>query len=69
MNVGVLLNLGKKSVSLLVKTFFSSSPELGEKSVLFLMKTFFFGLHLICSPQQNRGRGSSPIVENRAKLG
>ena len=32
----------------------------GKKSVPFLVKTFFFGLHLICSPEQNRGRGSSP---------
>ena len=24
------------------------------------MKTLFFGLHLICSPEKNRGRGSSP---------
>ena len=34
--------------------------NLGEKSVPFFGKTFFFGLHLICSPEQNRGRGSSP---------
>ena len=47
--------------------FFSfwSSPEFGEKSVPF----FFFGLHLICSPEQNHAGGSSPNVENRAKLG
>ena len=28
------------------------------------MKTFFFGLHLICSPEQNGGQGSSlPMVK------
>ena len=44
-----------------MKIFFLSSPEFGEKSVPFLKKTFF-GLHLICSPEQNRGRGLSPPV-------
>ena len=28
--------------------------------VPFLVKTFFFALHLICSPEKNGGRGSSP---------
>ena len=37
-----------------------SPLELGEKSAPVLVKTFFFGLHLICSPEKNRGRGSSP---------
>ena len=36
----------------------------GEKSVPFLVKTFFFGLHLICSPEKNCGRGpSSPMLK------
>ena len=45
--------------------FFWSSLEFGEKSVPFLVKNFFlflffFGLLLICSPEKNRGRRSSP---------
>ena len=36
-----------------------SSQEFGEKCSIF-GEDFFFGLHLICSPEQNRGRGSSP---------
>ena len=60
LSVGVHLNSGGKSVPFLVKTFFWSSPEFAEKGVTFLVRTFFLGLHLFCSPEQNRGRGSSP---------
>ena len=46
--------------------FLWSSPEFGEKSVP------FFGLHLICSPEKNCGRGSSSpmlkIRQNWAKI-
>ena len=46
--------------------------EFGEKSVPFLMKTFLFALHLLCSPEENRGRGSSPpmlkIEQNWGKI-
>ena len=40
--------------------FFWSLPEFefGEKSVPFAF--FFFGLHQLFTPEQNRGRGSSP---------
>ena len=35
----------------------------GEKSGPFVVKTYlFFGVHLICLPEQNRGRGSSPLM-------
>ena len=62
LSAGLHLNSGKTSVPFLVKTFyFWSSPELEEKSVAFKWRLcFFFALHLICSPEQNRGRGSSP---------
>ena len=40
--------------------FFGLHVNSGKKSVAFLVKTFFFALHLICSPEKNRGRGSSP---------
>ena len=56
------LEFGEKSVPHLVKTyFFWSSPELGEKkcSIFWWRPMFFFGLHLICSPEQNCGWGSS----------
>ena len=52
--------LATRLVPVLVKTFFWSSLEFGEKSVPFLVKTLFFPLHFICSPEKNRGRGSSP---------
>ena len=67
----------------MVKTFFFSGLYLksGKKTLPFLF--FFFDLHLnsennssvfgedlfFCLPEKNRGRGSSPNVENRAKLG
>ena len=66
LSVGVHLNSGEKKCSIFGEDlFFWSSPELGEKSVPFLVKNFFFGLHLICSPEQNRGRGSSPPMLNK----
>ena len=44
----------------------------GKKSVPFSVKIFFFGLHLICSPEQNRDRGSFPpmlkIGQNWGKI-
>ena len=51
------------------RPFFWSSPEFRKKSVLFLVKTFFLGLHLICSPEHNRGRGSSPILKRGQNWG
>ena len=53
--------------------FFRLHLNLGKKSVPFLVKTFFFfGLHLTCSPEQNRGQGSSPpmlkIGQNWGKI-
>ena len=41
--------------------FFGLHLNSGKKIVPFFGEdVFFFGLHLICSPEQNRGRGSSP---------
>ena len=37
------------------------SLEVGEKQCSIFGEDLFFGLHLICSPEQNRGRGSSPL--------
>ena len=45
--------------------FFNLHLNSGEKSVPFL-KTFYFALHLVCSPEKNGGRGSSPP---RLKIG
>ena len=46
--------------------------NLGKKKGSTFGKDLFFGLHLICSPEQNRGRGSSPtklkIVQNWGKI-
>ena len=50
--------------------FFWSSPEFGEKKCSICI--FFFGLHYISTPEQNRGRGSSPptlkIGQNWGKI-
>ena len=44
----------------------------GKKCFIFGEDLFFFGLHLICSPEQNCGRGSSPpmlkIGQNWGKI-
>ena len=40
--------------------FFGLHLNSREKTLPFLVKTFFFALHLICSPEKNGGRGSSP---------
>ena len=37
-----------------------SSPEFGEKKCSIFGEDLFFALHLICSREKNRGRGSSP---------
>ena len=74
MRVGVHLISGQTKCSIFGKDlFFWSSSEFGEKSVPFLVKTIFLvGLHLISSPEQNRGRGSSPpmlqIGQNWGKI-
>ena len=73
LSVGIHLNLGKKVFLVWLRPFFWSSPEFGEKSAPFLVKSYFFlGLHLFCSPEQNRGRGSSPpmlkIGQNWGKI-
>ena len=54
------LEFREKRAPVLVKTFFWSSPELWEKKVFHFGRRPFFGLHLICSTEKNRGRGSSP---------
>ena len=64
MSVSVYLNSGEKSVPCLVKTFlflffFGLHPNLEKKCFIFGEDLFFYGLHVICSPEQNRGRGSS----------
>ena len=73
---------GKKSVPVLVKTFFFwSSPEFeekcsifglylnsGKKSVPFFVKSFFFGLHLICLLKKIVFEVYPPNIENRVKL-
>ena len=41
--------------------FFGLHLNSGKKSGSFLV-IFFFALHLICSPEKNRGRGSSPSM-------
>ena len=52
--------------------FLWSSRDFGEKTLQFSVKTFFFGLHLICLPEKDRGRGSSPpmlkIEKNWGKI-
>ena len=50
---------GKKYFIFGEDLFFGSSPEFGEKKSSIFSEDFF-GLHLICSPEQNRGRGLSP---------
>ena len=67
------LEFGEKSVPLLVKTFFFIFTWIWGKKVFQLWRRLFFlGLHLICSPEQNRGRGSSPrmlkIGQNWGKI-
>ena len=55
--------MGKKSVTFLVKTFFFwSSPEF--KKCFIFGEDLFFGLHLICSTEQNRVKVHPPNVEN-----
>ena len=50
--------------------FFWSSPEFGEKKCSICI--FVFGLHYISTPEQYRGRGSSPpmlkIGQNLGKI-
>ena len=54
------LEFEKKSAPVLVKTFFLVfTGTQGKKGSIF-GKDLFFGLHLICSTEKNRGRGSSP---------
>ena len=52
--------------------FFWSSPEFREKKCSIFGEDLFFALHLICSPEKNRGRGSSPpmlkIGQNWGKI-
>ena len=64
--------LARRLVPFLVKTFFWSSPEFGEKKCSIFGEDLFFALHLICSPEQNGGRGSPPpmlkIGQNWGKI-
>ena len=64
--------LPTRLVPFLVKTFFWSSPEFGEKKCSIFGEDLFFALHLICSPNKNCGRGSSPpmskIGQNWGKI-
>ena len=46
-----------------------SPLEFGEQSFLSLGEDLFFGLHFICSPEKNRGRGSSPQSWKQGKIG
>ena len=62
--------ISPNNVPLLVKSFFLAFTRIwGKKCSIFF---FFFGLHLICSPEQNRCRDSSPpmlkIGQNWGKI-
>ena len=64
--------LATRLIPFLKTFFFCLHLNSRKKSVPFLVKTFFFALHLICSPERNGGRGSSPpmlkIGQNRGKI-
>ena len=67
------LEFGEKNVPFFVKTFFLVFTWIwAKKGFHFSEDFFFYGLHLICSPEQNRGRGSSPpmlkIGQNWGKI-
>ena len=47
---------------------FWSSIEFGEKKGSIFGEDLFFVLHLICSPEKNRGRGSSPLMLKIGKI-
>ena len=53
-------DFGEKTLQFLVKTFFWSSLKFREKSSSIFGEELFFGLRLICLPEKDRGRGSSP---------
>ena len=63
-------DFGEKNSSIFgEELFFGLHLNFGKKALQYSVKTFFYGLHLICFPEKDRGRGSSPNVKNRAKLG
>ena len=66
------LQFGEKSVPFLVKTFFFLGLHVnsGKKVFHFWWRPFFSGLHLICLPSKNHGRGShSPMLKIGQNLG
>ena len=48
--------------------FFGLHLNLGKKSINF-GEDLFFGFHLICSPEKDRGQGSSPQCSKWGKIG
>ena len=44
---------------MMLEPYLWSSRDFGEKALQYSVKTFFFGLHLICLPEKDRGRGLS----------
>ena len=63
-------NRGKKVFHFWWRSFFLVFIWIWGKKCSFLVTTFFFGLHLICSPEQNHGRGSSlPMLKIGQNLG